>query len=142
MLNKRSLSAIADQRGAAAVEFALIVPIMMMFFFGLTVFSVVLSTYGALQQMAAEAARASLAGLSTTQQSQYASQYISAALGNYTFLDPTQVTVTTNATPSAFQVTISYNAGHSFLNNFASSVISSPIIITRSATIQLSGFGI
>lgn len=129
-----------DQHGAVAVEFALITPVMFLLCFGIIAFSIVLSTYAALQQIAAEAARASLSGLTSTQQSQYASQYITGVIGNYPFIDPNFLTVTTAAGQTTFEVTLSYNAGSSYFSNFASSLVSSPIILTRSATVQLSGF--
>lgn len=129
-----------EHRGAAAVEFALVTPAMMLLFAGIVSFSFVLSTYSALQEVASDAARAGIAGLTASQQAQYAVAYVNSAIGSYGFIDPTQVTVTTTATASTFQVTVSYNASNSFFSTLASSLTLSPVVITRTATVQLSGF--
>jgi Flp pilus assembly protein TadG len=136
----RLARAACDCDGAAAVEFALLAPAMLLLFAGIVGFSFVLSTYSALQEVASDAARAAIAGLTASQQAQYASQYVFSAIGSYSFIDPTQVTVATSATASTFQVTVSYNASNSFFSNLPSAFISSPVIIRRSATVQLSGF--
>ncbi len=136
----RLARAACDCDGAAAVEFALVAPAMLLLFAGIVAFSFVLSTYSALQEVASDAARAAIAGLTASQQAQYASQYVFSAIGSYSFIDATQVTVATSATASTFQVTVSYNASNSFFSNLPSALISSPVIITRSATVQLSGF--
>jgi Flp pilus assembly protein TadG len=131
---------IADREGNAATEFALVAPATMLLLLGIVVYSMLLSTYSALQQIAAEAARAALPGQTTAQQSQFANQYVTGVLPNYAFIDPTKLTVSTSATATTFQVSLNYDASASFFSNFASSVISTPLVITRSATVQLSGF--
>jgi Flp pilus assembly protein TadG len=136
----RTRKSIYDSNGNAAVEFALIAPATVLLFLGIIAFSVVLSTYSALQQIAAEAARAALQGQTATQQSLFANQYVSGVLGNYSFMDPTKLKVSTTSTSSTFEVSLSYDASNSFFSKFASPVISVPIIINRSATVQLSGF--
>ena len=103
-------------------------------------FSFVLSSYSALQQIAAEAARAAIPGLNATEQAQFANQYISSVMPAYGFLDATKLVVTTTNTTSTFNVTLTYDAGSSFFSNFGSSLVSTPIVITRGATVQLSGF--
>jgi Flp pilus assembly protein TadG len=140
LLRKRFARAVGDCEGATAVEFALIAPAMILLFLGIIVFSLVLSTYSALQQIAAEAARAALPGQTATQQAQLASQYVSGVVGNYSFINPAQLTVATSTTSTTFGVSLTYNASGSFFSTFGASVVSVPIVITRSATIQLSGF--
>lgn len=133
-------NSIRNRDGSAAVEFALVAPATVLLFLGIIAFSVVLSTYSALQQIAAEAARAALPGQTATQQAQFANQYVSGVLGNYSFIDPAKLTVSTNSTSSTFEVSLSYDASDSFFSKFASPTLSVPIIINRSATVQLSGF--
>lgn len=53
------------EKGAAAIEFALIAPALIMLLFAILVYSTYFAAYLGVRQAAAEAARASLAGLST-----------------------------------------------------------------------------
>ena len=131
---------IGGSEGNAATEFAFVAPATILLFLGIVVYSMLLSTYSALQQIAAEAARAALPGQTTAQQTQFANQYVSGVLPNYSFIDPSKLTVSTTSTATTFQVSLNYDASASFFSNFASSVITTPLVITRSATIQLSGF--
>ena len=130
----------SDSRGVAAVEFAFIAPIMLLLMFGIICFSVVFSTYNAVQQLAAEAARAGLAGLSATEQNQLAQNYVTSMAGNYPFINVSQLTVTTASQATTFQVTISYNMSGSFFWTLGGFMTSSAPEITRSAAIQLGGF--
>ena len=86
------------------------------------------------------AARAGIAGLTATQQSQYAVSYVNSVIGSYSFIDPTQITVATNTTSTTFQVTVSYNATNSFFSAVGGTLVPMPVNITRTATVQLSGF--
>jgi Flp pilus assembly protein TadG len=129
-----------NDKGATAVEFALIFPFMVMLFIGIACFSVVLGMYSALQQIAAESARAALAGLSPTEQNQIATQYVTNVIGSYGFLNPANLTVATSATSSTFEVTLTYNAAGQYFASFGGYLPAAPLQITRSATIQLSGF--
>lgn len=129
-----------DDRGVAAVEFALVFPLTVMLFVGIACFSVVLGMYAALQQIAAESARAALAGLSPAEQKQIATQYVSNVIESYGFLNPSSLSVATNSTSSTFEVTLTYNAANQFFASFGGYLPTAPLQITRSATIQLSGF--
>ena len=126
--------------GNAATEFALVAPATILLLVGIVVCSMLLSTYSALQQIAAEAARAALPGQNATQQSQFANQYVNGVLSNYAFIDPSKLTVSTTSTATTIKVALNYDASGSFFRNLAGSVVSTPLVITRSATVQLSGF--
>lgn len=54
-------------RGAAAIEFALIAPALIMLIFAILVYSTYFAAYLGVRQAAAEGARAALAGLSTSE---------------------------------------------------------------------------
>jgi len=131
---------IGARDGNAATEFAFVAPATILLFIGIVAFSMLLSTYSALQQIAAEAARAALPGQTAAQQTQFATQYVNGVLSNYAFIDPSKLTVSTTSTSTTFQVSLSYDASASFFSNFSKSVVSTPLVITRSATVQLSGF--
>jgi Flp pilus assembly protein TadG len=81
--------------GATAVEFALIAPLFILLTTGIICFTFLLSLYSSLQQISAEAARAALPGLSTTEQAQLVTNYVNSVIGNYSFMDPTKLTIAT-----------------------------------------------
>ena len=130
----------ADARGATAVEFALVVPLIVLLFVGMAFFALVLSMYSALQQISAEAARAALPGLTPAQQSQLATQYVNNTISSYGFLNPNDLTVTTTSGSTTFQVTLAYTPTGSYFPSFGKYLPAAPALITRSATIQLSGY--
>ena len=63
--------------GAIAVEFAMIAPVFLMIVFGILMYGSYLAVIHGVQQLAAEAARSSIAGLSETERSSLANAYVS-----------------------------------------------------------------
>lgn len=66
----------AARDGAIAVEFAMVFPLFLMIVFGIVMFGSYLSVVHGVQQLAAEAARSSVAGLSESERSALANAYI------------------------------------------------------------------
>ena len=98
--------------GATAVEFALLAPVLILFIFGTLCFTFVFSVASSVQELAAEAARASVAGLTSPERAALVQQFVTANVGAYPFLNPQQMTVTTASlsTPApAFQVMLTYD---------------------------------
>ena len=129
-----------DRRGNAAVEFSLVAPVAVMLFLGIIEFSVTLGTYSALQQIAAEATRAALPGLNGTQQTQLANQYVSGVLPSYGWIDATKVSVATITAATTLTVTLNYDTSRSFFAGMGVLGALAPVVITRSAVVQVSGF--
>ena len=74
------------ERGAAAVEFALVVPLLLMLVFGIIQYGYILSFRQALSQGAAEGARAAAvapSSLTTAQKQTAATNAVQQALGSY-----------------------------------------------------------
>jgi Flp pilus assembly protein TadG len=97
---------------SAAVEFALLAPVLILFMFGTLCFSLMFSIASSVQQLAAESARASVAGLSDSERAALVQKFIAANIGAYPFLEAQQLTVTTTSvtTPApAFQVALTYD---------------------------------
>jgi Flp pilus assembly protein TadG len=99
--------------GAAAAEFALISPVFFLMVFGMIAFGIWLSASNTIQQAAAGAARASIAGLNTTEREAFARDYIENALNANAFVDPEKVLIEVGDNPAmegSYRVVITYDA--------------------------------
>src|ERR1700683_1782422 len=130
------------RRGVAAVEFAMLLPLFLMLVFGIVVFGSYLAMVHGVQQLAAEAARSSVAGMSDSERSSIATSYVAASAASSPLLFPANVSVnaaTSVSDPNVFVVTVSYNAAGMFIYSLPF-VPSPPSTIVRSAAIPYGGF--
>lgn len=131
------------RRAASAVEFALVVPVFLLIVFGIVIFGSYLAMVHGVQQLAAEAARTSVAGLSDAERGSLAAGYVSANAAVYPMIAPDRLTVT--AAPAegearVFVVTVAYDASGSFIYALPALVpLPSPRIV-RKAAIPFGGF--
>ncbi len=130
----------ADRAGTSAIEFAFVAPVFILLMLGIVCFGVLFGTYNGVEQLAAELARAAVAGLSAAERGQLAQNYVSANVGAYGFLNPSDVTVTTSSQATTFQVTIAYDMSQSFIFKIGNTFLTVNPTITRSAAIQNGGF--
>ena len=130
------------RRGSIAVEFALLMPIMISVIFGIVVFGSYIAVVHGIQQLAAEAARSSIAGLNNTERASIASSYVTSNAATYPLIDAAHLTVnatTSSASSSVFVVTVNYDASGMFIYTLPS-VIAPPTTISRSAAVPYGGF--
>lgn len=131
-----------DRRGAAAVEFAIIVPVFIMLLIGIFAYGSYLSVVHGVQQLTAEAARASIAGVTDAERVSLAQSNIASNVGGYPFLTSNDLVVqsaATNAT-GTFSVTVRYNAADMFIFNLPSLIPMPSPVIVRTAAIQRGGY--
>ena len=132
-----------DQSASTAVEFAFIAPILLMLLFGIIGYGHAFGVYHGVQQLAAEAARASVAGLDDVERERLARAFITRNIRSYAFLEPSKLTVRTSAlgAPSpSFEVTIVYDYSDSVFNRL-SSMVALPIpVVERRAVVQRGGY--
>ncbi|WP_438277261.1 TadE/TadG family type IV pilus assembly protein [Nitrobacter sp.] len=127
-------------RGASAVEFAMLLPLFLVLVFGIVVFGAYFTMVHGVQQLAAEAARSSVAGLSEAERVSLAESYITANAGSYPLLQPARLSVSAATSGSdVFVVTVNYDASGNFLLTLPL-VPSPPTTIVRSAAIPFGGF--
>tara|TARA_R110000751_G_scaffold73434_2_gene148552 strand:+ start:187 stop:609 length:423 start_codon:yes stop_codon:yes gene_type:complete len=104
---------IRDESGATAVEFVLVLPILLSMVFGIICFGQYFAIANSLQQLAAEAARSSAMGISTTERQTLATSFITNAGARFTFLGPDKVvptiTMLSATEPHGIQVSLSYD---------------------------------
>src|ERR1700748_695204 len=130
------------RRGASAVEFAMLLPLFLTLVFGIVVFGSYLAVIHGVQQLAAEAARSSVAGMSDSERSSIASSYAPANVGTYPLITPNKISVNAAASssnPNVFVVTVSYNAAGMFIYSLPFVPAPSSTIV-RSAAIPYGGF--
>jgi Flp pilus assembly protein TadG len=130
------------RRAASAVEFALLLPLFLLFVFGIVVFGTYLTMVHGVQQLAAEAARSSVAGLSDSERNSIATSYVALNASTYPLLVAANLSV--NAAPSTndanvYVVSVNYDASGSFIYSLPF-VPSPPSLIVRSAAIPYGGF--
>lgn len=130
------------RRGASAVEFAMVLPVFLTLVFGIVVFGSYLAVVHGVQQLAAEAARSSIAGMSDSERGSIASSYVSANAGTYPLIDASHLTVsaaTSAANANVYVVTVNYDASAMFIYALPF-VPMPPSSIARSAAIPYGGF--
>jgi Flp pilus assembly protein TadG len=130
------------RRASSAVEFAMVLPIFLTIVFGIVVFGSYLAVIHGVQQLAAEAARSSIAGMSEVQRSTLASSFVTANAGTYPLIDSSRLSVTaasSAANTNVFVVTVNYDASTMFIYSLPF-VPMPPTHIIRSAAIPYGGF--
>ncbi|MCW5689412.1 MAG: pilus assembly protein [Pseudolabrys sp.] len=133
---------VADRRGAAAVEFAIIIPVFIMLLIGIFAYGSYLSVVHGVQQLTAEAARASIAGVTDSERVSLAQSNIARNIGGYPFLAQNDLIVQSAATDGngTFSVTLRYDAADMFIFNLPSLIPMPSPVIVRTAAIQRGGY--
>ncbi len=130
------------RHGSSAVEFAMLLPVFLTVVFGIVVFGSYLAVIHGVQQLAAEAARSSVAGMTETERSSLASTYVSNNAGTYPLIDPAKLTTaaaTSSSNANVFVVTVNYDASAMFI--YTLPFVPKPATsVTRSASIPYGGF--
>ena len=137
------LSLLRCRRATAAVEFAIIVPVFLAMLFGIVSFGSYLALVHDVQQLAAEAARASIAGLNDGERAALARANIAVNAATYPILEPARlplVSAVTDPATDVFAVTLSYDASNMALLDLTRLVPMLPAKIVRAASIKRGGF--
>ena len=137
-----SLSIASCRRGSSAVEFAMLLPVFLTIVFGIVVFGSYLAVIHGVQQLAAEAARSSIAGISEAERKSIASSFVTNNATTYPLIDATKLTTTAATSPAnakVFVVTVIYDASGMFI--YTLPFVPKPsTLISRSAAIPYGGF--
>lgn len=129
-------------RGSSAVEFALLVPVLLALFAGIMAFGIYLGASHNLRQLAADAARASIAGVSDEERGQLARQRVNAALADGTMFKAGTVNVQVGVDPAdatVYTVTLSFDARNLGFSGLSGLVPLPPDLIRSSVSIRRGG---
>ena len=126
--------------GTAAVEFAILAPVLVMLLLGIVVYGAYFLTAHSVQQLANDAARAALGGLSDTERQQLASNALASELPTYGFLDPKLVQLNYTDQSQVMTVNIAYDASASPIFSLSGVLPLPSASIVKSASVQLGGY--
>lgn len=128
-----------DQRGVAAIEFAIVAPLLIMMMFGMIMYGSWFWMAHSVQSMASEGARAAIAGLDPAEREQLARTFVGLQVGDLG-LDSAKAAVEVESTPNVIRVDIAYDASDHPLMALSGLIPSPPKVIRRTAVVRLGGY--
>jgi Flp pilus assembly protein TadG len=129
-----------DRRGSTAIEFAVISPVLILMLLGILVYGGYFMLSHSLQQMANDAARASVAGLTDPERSALAQTAVSNDVQTYSYLKPQLLSVNYTDQNQVLTVTLTYNASGSPFWALNGLVPMPSSTLIRSASVQIGGY--
>lgn len=127
-----------DERGAAIVEMAAALPVLVTLFCGIVSYGTLFSLHHAVQQSANEASRAALAGLSQAERFDIAEDVAQSSLNASYGVKTRDIQTTTTDDGQTLTVTVTYNAERNPMLNMP--MIPKPsALIERRASVRLTG---
>ena len=102
-----------DHKGTAAVEFAILVPVFLLLVTGMIAYSLYFGAFHSLQQLAADAARTAIAGLSEAERIRMVTRYIQNNGGDYLLVEADHLrfeVADKSSDTSEYQVRLTYDA--------------------------------
>ncbi len=99
--------------GATAVEFAIVGPVLMLLLIGIMIYGGYFLMAHSVQELANDAARSAVAGLSDSERQQLASASLASELPSYGFLNPKQVQLNYSDQAQVMTIHIAYDASAS-----------------------------
>jgi Flp pilus assembly protein TadG len=131
-----------DRNGSSAVEFAIVSPLFILFFLGMVAYGIYFGASHSIQQIAADAARTAIAGLSESERRALASDFISRNASGYPFVNPPDLMIETYGDAgdaNQFVVAIRYDARTLPIWNLLDGLPMPGMTIIRRSTIRIGG---
>lgn len=129
-----------DERGSAAVEFALVGPMLILLLIGMVVYGGWFWLAQSVQSLASEAARASIAGLDVAERTRLAQAYVQGHADDLAGLNPARIGLTVQTDADSIQVRILYDAHDHPVMALANLVPAPPSTIERTAVVRIGGY--
>ena len=128
------------ESGAVAVEFAITGPLFLMLLIGILVWGQYFWVSHTVQQLANDAARAALAGLSTAERESLARATLTAEVADYPSLRPEAAAVIVDNQADRLTVSIRYDTAQDAFRAFDGLVPTPPTTVLRQASVRLGGY--
>lgn len=112
-MTSRHWRMLGDRRGTAAIEFAILTPVFLLMMTGMLAYGLYFGAASTLQQMAADAARVAIAGITDAERDRLVERFLDTHAGDYMLIDPARLTHRIGQHPSdpdQYVVVLSYDA--------------------------------
>lgn len=126
----------ARREGAAAVEFALVGPLLILLLIAIVVYGGWFLMAQSVQALASEGARAAVGGLDATERDALARREVTAAVRGVA-LDPDRTTIEVAEEAGRLRVVVVYDTGDSLVMALGGMLPRPPVVIRRSAVIHV-----
>lgn len=136
------ISFLRSRKATSAVEFALVSPLLILLMMGMAGYGIYFGASHSVQQIAADAARSAVAGLTETERKAIAARYIATNASGYPFIDPARLVAETHdstADGNQFVVTVTYDASALPIWHLMKSLSMPATTIRRQSTIRVGG---
>lgn len=128
---------VACQSGSNAVEFAIVAPVLLLIFFGLTFCGIYLGIAHSLHQISADTSRYAMVGLSPEERSLLVDHWIDQVADDYVLIRPDRLTFSEKEEGGALTVTVNYDASYLPTPPIVGSALGLSGSIRRSASVLL-----
>lgn len=139
-MRQRLIRLYRSEHGAAALEFALVGPLFILLIMATVVYGGWMWMAQGVQHLAAEGARAPIAGIDVNERIALAHSSVADSVDGTTILDPEAVQVAVTSDHGAIRVTITYDASNHPFMAMAGLLPSPPQTIRREAVIRTGGY--
>jgi Flp pilus assembly protein TadG len=142
VLGRNGRAGLACRRGGSAVEFALVAPVLLMLFSGITAFGICLGAAHNLRQIAAEAARASIAGVTDKERETLAQTMVVRSLSSGAMFRPESIKVLVGPDPkdaTMYTVTVTLDANALGINVFSKLIPALPTVLRSTISVRKGG---
>jgi Flp pilus assembly protein TadG len=129
-----------DRSGGAAVEFAIIGPVLLLLMTGIFTYGGYFLTAHTVQQLANDAARASIAGLDDEERLSLARDAMRAGIANQRFMRGELSRVDLSRQGSTISLAVTYDASEDVYWAFQTLIPAPPSSISRNSSIRVGGF--
>jgi Flp pilus assembly protein TadG len=134
---------ICDTRGVGAVEFALLAPVFLLLLLGILYYGIYFGAVSSVQELTADAARASVAGINQAERQAIVSSYVAESSPDYLLLRDSSIDVQTAAfpgDPTRYTVTLTADASSLPLQSGLNMFPLPSKTIRRTAVVRIGGY--
>ena len=129
------------REGSAAVEFALVGPILVVLLAALVVYGGWFWMAQSVQTMASEGARAAVGGLDHAERERLARSFIATEAQAGAGLDPSRAVIAVESDLEAIRVRVAYDVSGEPVMALAGLLPAPPTVIERTAVVRIGGYG-
>lgn len=129
-----------SRAGSAAIEFAILGPLMIVLMMGMVVYGGWFWLAQGVQTLATESARAALGGLDTAERTRMVNAFVAAEARTGAGIDPQTLTVAVESDAEVIRVRVAMDASHHPIFAMTALLPPPPRRIERSAVVHIGGF--